>query len=400
MPDDELFRLAGQGQLRKNLAAQVQRMLRDRRSEALTLNFSGQWLQTRDIETVPINAWAVLAREIDPAAAQAGAGNVRARGRPSVELDETLRKALHGEADHYFDYVVHQDRSVLELLNSNYTFLNARLAQYYGLTDLGVSGDEFRKVTLPSGSPRGGVLTMGSVLAVTSNPTRTSPVKRGLFILDNVLGAPAPPPPPNIPPLEAAAVKLTDHQPTSREILAIHRAREECSSCHNRLDPPGLALENFNAMGQWREKEFGQQIETGGTLITGEPFKDIRGLKQILASRHGTEFYRCLTEKLLTYSLGRGLEDYDVETVDRIVEALQRDDGRFSTLLMGVIQSAPFQKCRNLSPSAVTQASKPAQLMGNLGETLKGVDRITMGGNTVVEDKETLGSRPRRPTSG
>ncbi|MCW3095887.1 MAG: hypothetical protein JWL77_1505 [Chthonomonadaceae bacterium] len=366
MPDDELFRLADQGQLRKNLAAQVQRMLRDRRSEALTRNFSGQWLQTRDIEKVPINALAVLRREIDPAAnPTAGAGNFRDRFRPRVDLDDTLRKAMHREADLYFDYIVHEDRSVLELLNSDYTFVNARLAQFYGLTDLKVSGEDFHKITLPPDSPRGGVLTMGSVLAVTSNPTRTSPVKRGLFLLDNILGAPAPPPPPDIPPLEAAAAKLTDHVPNSREVLAAHRARPECNACHSRLDPPGLALENFNALGQWREKEYGRPIDAAGTLITGESFKDIRGLKQILATRHSAEFYRCLTEKFLTYALGRGLEDYDVEPVDRIVKDLQRDNGRFSTLLMGVIESAPFQMCRKPSAVAAVNVAPAAQLRTN-----------------------------------
>ena len=342
-------------------------MLRDRRSEALTRNFSGQWLQTRDIEKVPINARAVLAREIDPAGGgQTGAENFRARARTRIDLDDTLRKALRRETDLYFDYIAHEDRSVLEFLNSDYTFLNARLAQYYGLTDLNVSGEEFRKVTLPPDSPRGGVLTMGSVLAVTSNPTRTSPVKRGLFILDNILGAPAPPPPPDIPPLEAAAAKLTDHKPTSRETLAAHRDKPECTSCHSRLDPPGLALENFNALGRWREKEYGQPIQTEGTLITGESFKDIRGLKQVLATRHSVEFYRCLTGKLLTYALGRGLEDYDVESVDRIVRELQRHEGRFSTLLMGVIQSAPFQTCRNPTFGAAANASGLAQPSGDM----------------------------------
>jgi len=203
---------------------------------------------------------------------------------------------------------------------------------------------------------------------VTSNPTRTSPVKRGLFILDNVLGAPAPPPPPNIPPLEAAAVGLAHSNPTSREILAAHRNKPECFSCHSRLDPPGLALESFNAMGQWRTQEYGQTIETGGTLITGEPFKDIRGLKQILVSRHSTEFYRCLTEKLFTYALGRGLEDYDTESVDRVVKRMQQDNGKFSTLLTGVIESVPFQKCRNLPATAATSPTKQTQRlsMGNV----------------------------------
>ncbi|HEX8465897.1 MAG TPA: DUF1592 domain-containing protein [Abditibacterium sp.] len=351
MPDDELFRLAARGQLRKNLRAQVKRMLGDERSQALTSNFSGQWLQTRDIEKVPINARAVLAREVDPATTPA-AGMGQRRGRPAFDLDEPLRKALHRETDLYFDHIVREDRSVLELINSDYTFVNARLAQFYGLGSLGVAGDGFRKVTLPEGSPRGGVLTMGSVLAVTSNPTRTSPVKRGLFVLDNILGAPAPPAPPNIPSLEDAETKITDRKPTSREALAAHRGKPECASCHSRMDPPGLALENFNALGQWREKEYGQPIETDGKLITGETFKDIRDLKRILVEKHSTDFYRCLTEKLLTYSLGRGLDYYDVESVDHIVADLESDKGKFSTLLLGVIESAPFQKSRVVMPVA------------------------------------------------
>jgi len=360
MPDEELFRLAGQGMLRKNLGEQVHRMLRDPRSEALIENFSGQWLQTRDIGKVPIDVFAVFRREIDPAAAaQSGGANRRAFNRPRVFFDEALRKELARETDIYFGSIVREDRSVLELVDSNYTFLNSRLAQYYGLADLGVTGDAFRKVTLPEGSPRGGVLTMGSVLAVTSNPTRTSPVKRGLFILDNILGAPAPPPPPNIPPLEAAVVNVKDRKPTLREALASHRDKPACASCHNRLDPPGLALENFNAIGLWRDKELGQPVEPGGTLITGESFKDIRELKHILASRHSTEFYRCITEKLLTYALGRGLEDYDVETVDRIVERMEKDKGRFSTLMTGVIESVPFQESRN--------AASVANNLGNSG---------------------------------
>ena len=363
MPDDELFRLAAQGQLRKNLDAQVQRMLRDRRADALVQNFSGQWLQTRDIAKVPINPFAVLAREADPAA-NAAAGNRRRNfNGPRVRFDDALRADLKQEADSYFGYVTRENRSVLELIDSDYTFLNARLAQYYGVADAGVTGQEFRKVTLPANSPRGGMLTMASVLAVTSNPTRTSPVKRGLFILDNVLGAPAPPPPPNIPPLEAATTGAKNSKPTLREALAAHRSKPECVSCHQRLDPPGLALENFNAMGLWREKEYGQPIDPGGTLVTGEAFKDVRELKHILATRHSTEFYRCLTEKLMTYALGRGLEDYDVEAVDRIVKRLEQDKGRFSTLLTGVIESAPFQKCRNTSASMVASVPRQTPLL-------------------------------------
>ncbi len=368
MPDEELFRLAGQGQLRKNLTVQVQRMLSDRRSEALVQNFSGQWLQTRDIEKVPIDARAVLSREAAPIAFTPGSGDRNRRG-PRIRFDDALRKDLRHEADSYFGYVVHEDRSVLELIDSNYTFLNARLAQYYGLNNSGVTGDEFRKVILPPDSPRGGMLTMASVLAVTSNPTRTSPVKRGLFILDNIMGAPAPPPPPDIPPLESAAVGLKNRKPTLREVLSAHRNKPECLSCHKRLDPPGLALENFNAMGLWREREFDQPIEPGGKLVTGESFTDIRGLKHILVTRHSTEFYRCLTEKLLTYALGRGLEDYDVEAVDQIVKRLEQDKGQFSSLLTGVIESVPFQKCRIVSVAEKTNSLKSTAPKSHLPDT-------------------------------
>lgn len=248
-----------------------------------------------------------------------------------------------------FGYIAREDRSILELIDSDYTFLNERLAKHYGLTNLNVTGNEMRRVTLPPDSPRGGVLTDGTTLIVTSNPTRTSPVKRGLFILDNVLGTPPPPPPPDIPQLEEAEQAFKDREPTLREVLALHREQPLCSSCHNRMDPLGLALENFNALGMWREKERGQAIESAGKLITGEKFTNIRELKKVLANDRKTDFYRCLSEKLLTYALGRGIEHYDVETVDQIVASLEQSNGRFSSLLMGVVKSAPFQKRRNIS---------------------------------------------------
>jgi hypothetical protein len=215
-----------------------------------------------------------------------------------------------------------------------------------------------RRVTLPEDHPRGGVLTHGSILIVTSNPTRTSPVKRGWFVLDNLLGAPPPPPPADIPQLEEAEKEFKDRQPTLRETLAAHRDKPLCASCHNRMDPLGLALENFNALGMWREKERGQTIDAAGRLITGETFQDIRELKGVLATRHRQDFYRCLTEKLLTYALGRGLEYYDVHTVDQIVARLEKENGRFSALLMGIVESAPFQKRRRTS---LVTTDAPAQ---------------------------------------
>src|SRR6185369_14793902 len=171
-----------------------------------------------------------------------------------VELDGQLRRAMRQETEMGFAYIVREDRSVLELIDNDYTFLNERLARHYGLTNLNVTGNEMRRVKLPEDSPRGGILSQGTVLTVTSNPTRTSPVKRGLFVLDNILGTPPPPPPPDIPSLEESEKDFKDRDPTLREVLAVHRAKPLCSSCHNRMDPLGLALENFNALGMWREK--------------------------------------------------------------------------------------------------------------------------------------------------
>jgi hypothetical protein len=404
MPDDELVGLAERGELRKNLGAQVKRMLADPRSKEMIENFTGQWLQVRDIEGISIDARWVLARDNgeekelkqaiedfkarlaklqeekkaeaqnkdaaqnkDQAQAKAQRPNRgRLFARPAVELDGPLRTAMRRESEMFFANIVHEDRSILDLIDSDYTFVNEKLAKFYGLPE--VKGPEMRKVTLPKESPRGGVLTQGAVLAVTSNPTRTSPVKRGQFILDNVLGTPAPPPPPDIPLLEEAEKLFQDREPTLRETLELHRSKPLCNACHSRMDPLGLALENFNAMGMWREKERGQAIDAVGKLISGESFHDIRDVKRILASEHRQDFYRCLTEKLLTYALGRGLDSNDVQTVDDIIERLEREDGRFSALLTGIIESAPFQKRRNVSAVAAAQVSEPTAAQAPSGE--------------------------------
>jgi hypothetical protein len=385
MPDEELSRLAAQGGLRKNLDAQIRRLLADRRSREFVDNFVGQWLQVRDVEGIDINSRVILSRDAATDLAlqrnrdrfqelrkipdekltpeqQKELDDLRAQfrrrfgERPQVELDRDLRRALRLESEMYFSHLLREDRSVLELLDSDYTFLNERLARHYGLTNLNVTGGEMRRVALPPGSPRGGVLTHGSVLIVTSNPTRTSPVKRGLFILDNILGTPPPPPPANVPPLEDSEKPSDGRSPTLRETLAIHRENALCRSCHNRMDPLGLALENFNALGMWREKERGQPIDATGSLITGEPFRNVRDVKKILVQERHLDFYRCLTEKMLTYALGRGLTHLDVEAVDRIVDDLERQQGRLSALVRGVIESAPFQKRRD---DAVINARGP-----------------------------------------
>jgi hypothetical protein len=397
MPDNELMRLAERGELRKNLGAQIERMLNDRRSQSLSDNFAGQWLRARDIETMeiePISAMGLgreqdrLRRELrkmrheqesqdndasDGKTADAKNGDrkkdgsktgdrwqdreqIRAEYRKLAALkgmfNTKLRQAMRDETLAYFNYIVRENRDVIELVDSNYTFVNATLAKHYGIE--GVTGGQVRRVELPPGSPRGGILTQGTILAVTSNPTRTSPVKRGLFILDNILATPPPPPPPpNIPLLEVARDSISDHEPTIRESQELHRRAPLCKACHARMDPLGLALENFNAMGMWRDKEQGQPIDASGELMTGEKFNGIRELKTIIKSRHRLDFYRCLAEKLLTYALGRGLEYYDEHTVDLIVARLDRRQGKFDGLVRGIVESAPFQKQRRAKDVAI-----------------------------------------------
>lgn len=389
MPDDELLRLAGERKLRSQLAAQTKRMLEDSRSSAFARNFVGQWLQTRDVDSVSIDARQVLGREnnFDPdqekrmqrfrslrdredeltPEEKKELAEIRAtrnrRGQPlRAEMNGDIRRAMRLETEKAFEHILKGNRSLIELLDSDYTFLNEKLARHYGLTNLNVVGDEMRLVKLPPETGRGGVLTHGSVLTVTSNPTRTSPVKRGLFILDNLLGTPPAPPPPDITPLEDAAKAIRDRPVSLRETLALHRDQPLCASCHNRMDPLGLALENFNALGLWRDKERGLDIDSTGTLLSGESFTNVIQLKRILATNHAPEFYRTVTEKLLIYALGRGLEYSDVITVDAIVEKLTASGGQPSVLLAEVINSAPFQKARaNPQTGELTAATPNSQ---------------------------------------
>jgi hypothetical protein len=373
MPDEELFRLAAQKKLRQNLSAQVSRMLADKRSSEFIRNFGGQWLQSRSMDSVNINPFAVLQKEQprDPKAEEARLRFRTLVRKPREELTEAekkeldqlrstffrgfrrfrqfaltgdLRRAMRQETEMSFEHIVQNDHSLLELLDANYTFLNERLAKYYEIE--GVTGEQMRKVTLPPGSPRGGILTQATFLLVTSNPDRTSPVKRGLFILDNLLGTPPPPPPPDLPPLEESAQGVKGKPPTLREMLAVHRSKVLCNSCHNRMDPLGLAFENFNALGRWRDKELNQPIEAGGQLLTGESFKTVQELKKILTTTRRMDFYRTATEKMLIYALGRGLEPSDMHTVDELVAKLESAHGRPSVLIRGIIDSPAFQRRR------------------------------------------------------
>ncbi len=334
-------------------------------------NFAGQWLHARDIVSVNVSSLEIWLRDNpDPElfAAQAEYRILREipeeqrtpqqqtayqrtrtlvraaynQKRPQLKRPETT--PMRQETEMYFEHIIRQDRPVAELLDSDYTFLNEHLAKHYGIG--GVKGNKMRRVELPADSPRGGVLTQGTILAYTSNPTRTSPVKRGVFILENILGTPPAAPPPNIPALEDITSAGDLDTLSLRDSLALHREDPLCSSCHERMDPLGLALENFNAMGIWREAELNQSIDMAGQLVTGETFDSVQEFKRVLATDRLQDFYTCFAEKLLTYALGRGLEYHDVETIDQLVNSLNTHDGRPSALLHAIINSAPFQKTR------------------------------------------------------
>jgi hypothetical protein len=315
MPDDELFELAGRGKLNdpKVLEQQVQRMLADPKSRALVDNFAGQWLNLRNLDDINFD---------------------RRRFR---RFNGELRDSMKQETLRFFEYVMRDDRSILDFLDGDYTFVNKQLAELYDID--GVEGNDFQKVSL-EGTPRAGVLTQSSILALTSNPTRTSPVKRGKWIMENILGTPPPPPPPNVPELEETAKASPDA--TLAEQLALHREDPGCASCHDQMDPLGLALEKFDAIGQFRERDGKHPIDDSGVLPGGQKFQGAHELIGILKARKQL-FAKNLTEKMLTYALGRGLEYYDICAVNEIVNGLERDEYKFSRLILGVVNSNPFQ---------------------------------------------------------
>jgi hypothetical protein len=370
MPDKELIELADRNELRKNLPAQIDRLLKHDRSKSFVRNFVGQWLQARDIEGIPIEAQFVLMREQkrDPEAENARKRFFELRRKDSEELTEAeraemgqmreifrrqrakfanaefpreLREDMREETELYFNHIIQNNLPLTELLQSDYTFLNDRLARHYGLPD--VDGNDIRLVKLPADTPRGGLLTQGNVLVVTSNPTRTSPVKRGLFILENILGTPPPPPPPNIPALEDFSTGR-GMETTLRETLERHRQDAQCAGCHNRMDPLGLAFENFNAMGKWREEERGNKIDSSGALVSGEKFTTVNELKSLLVTKYKDAFYRCFAEKLLMYSLGRSLTWQDEATLDGLMDKLNNGGGKAQQLIYDLVNSDAFQR--------------------------------------------------------
>ena len=331
MPDDELLELAETNQLTPNLEAQVKRMLADPKATELARDFGSQWLQIQRLTTVSPD------RERFPT------------------FGRRLRAAMLKETELFLESILREDRSVLDLLDADYTFLNQELANHYGITDTqgnwmgqkkAVPGgeeikgyDKFPRVTL-QGASRGGILTHASVLTVTSNPTRTSPVNRGRWVLEQILGSPPPPPPPDVPELEEDHEAITGT--TLRERLEQHRADPACANCHAKMDPIGFALENYNAIGAYRTKDGELEIDTTAELPDGTSFDGIADLKQVLKGKK-QQFVRCLAEKMLTYALGRGLEYYDRPTVDRIVTQLESEGYRSSVLITAIVKSDPFR---------------------------------------------------------
>jgi hypothetical protein len=315
MPDKELFDHCRNGTLRKPgvLEGQVKRMLRSPKARALADNFASQWLNIRNLSGF----------------------NPDPRRFPTFRA---LRGAMLRETELFFLHVVREDRSVLDFIDGDYTFVNGPLARHYGIK--GVAGQEFRKVSL-AGTPRAGVLTHASVLAVTSNPTRTSPVKRGKWILDNILGTPPPPPPADVEVLKEGG----ELQGTLRQRMEQHRKDPTCASCHARMDPLGFGFENFDAVGAWRTKEGRHAIDPSGVLPDGASFKGPVQLRAILKKKRDL-FARCLSEKLLTYALGRGTERSDRCFIDEIARDLAKGDYKFSRLVLAIVKSEPFQKRR------------------------------------------------------
>ena len=320
MPDDELLGLAEKGKLRAGLDGQIKRMMADPRAAAFASNFAGQWLETRNLDSV----------KPDPV--------------KFPEWGPELRDAMRTETNLFFEYVLRENRPLADFLDARYTFLNERLAKHYGID--GVSGGDFRRVDLAT-DRRGGILSQASVLTVSSYPTRTSPVIRGKYILQNVLGAPPPSPPADVPILDESAVGT---KASMRQQLEQHRANASCSVCHNRMDTLGFGLENYDAIGRWRTTDGKFPIDVAGTFPSGKAFATPAEMRVLLRDEV-PEFARCITEKMLIYALGRGLESYDQRTVDAILRKVAVDKYGFQSLVFEIAKSLPFQSRRGEAPT-------------------------------------------------
>jgi mono/diheme cytochrome c family protein len=330
VPDDQLLGLAEQGRLKDRTVVeqQVARMLDDPKSRAFVSNFSGQWLFLRNLDQV--------------------------KPDPDVfpEFDPSLRKAFQQETQMFFNAILRDNRPLTEFLDAKYTFLNERLAQFYGIH--GVYGPQFRRVGLTD-AKRGGLLSQGSILTVTSYPNRTSVVQRGKWVLENLLGTPPPAPPPNIPALDPHG---KDGKMTMRQAMEMHRANPVCASCHSRMDPIGFALENFDGIGQWRDKDNGVAIDSSGTLPDGSAFDGAAGLRNALLTAHKDEFIATFTEKLMTYALGRGVEPYDRPAMRAIIREAATQNSTIPAFINAIVGSPQFQM--RVSAQTVSQTPAPA----------------------------------------
>jgi Protein of unknown function (DUF1592)/Protein of unknown function (DUF1588)/Protein of unknown function (DUF1585)/Protein of unknown function (DUF1587)/Protein of unknown function (DUF1595) len=317
LPDDELLNVAVRGKLKDPvvLEREVRRMLADPRSESLVTNFAEQWLYVRDIDSKKPDELLF------------------------PDFDETLRSAFRRETDLFLDSILRGNHSVLDLMTANYTFVNERLAKHYGIPN--VEGTYFRRITFPADSPRGGLLGQGSILTLTSYATRTSPVLRGKWILENILSSPPPPPPPNVPALKTEA-NDSGKPLTMRQAMVAHRANPVCASCHARMDPIGFAMDNFDAVGRWRDTDAGQAIDASGVLPEGTKFSGVAELKKALL-RNPEQFVDTITEKLLMYAIARNVQYYDRPAIRAIVRQAAASNYTLASLVLGVVKSAPFQ---------------------------------------------------------
>ena len=332
IPDDELVNVAAAGKLKQPgiLAQQVKRMLADPRSESMVNNFAAQWLYLRDVDLKDPDLFVFR------------------------EFDEGLRQSFETETQLFLDSILRENRSVLELLTANYTFVNERLAKHYGIPN--IRGAEFQRVTFPPNSPRGGLLGQGGILLLTSYSTRTSPVLRGKYVLENLLASPPPPPPPNVPSLKTEGSK-SGEELSLREAMVRHRADPACANCHARMDPIGFALENFNAVGEWRDHDAGRPIDVVSTLADGTAVDGVAGVKQLIL-KDPQRFVGALTQKLLMYGIGRNVQYFDAPAVRKIVRDAVASDYKFEALVLGVVQSAPFQ-LRTVKPNVSTERKNP-----------------------------------------
>ena len=330
MPDDELFATAKAGKLRENLPAQIARMLKDSKAISLTKDFLGQWLEIRSLGQTP-------------------------------NCSPELLAAMQGETEHFFNYIIQEDRNIIDFLDADYTFVNETLARHYGIPD--ISGDEFQRVDIDP-EKRGGIFTQASFLTLTSKPLgssrRTSPVNRGKWILENIFNRKIPPPPPNVPSL--AIDDGVELKGTVRQIFEQHRAEPKCAECHARMDPYGFALENYDGFGVWRNQDNHVDVDASGE-IDGRQFTTPREFRAILASRR-EEFRRAFVQKLLSYALGRGIQSYDRPAVDSICAGVASDGNRFSSVILNIVKSYPFQHARAsaaVKSGAETPTVQPAK---------------------------------------